>query len=71
MDYILIRNFDEELLSSGTLKNEAILLINPYWQHVDREAAVEKVSKWYDLSEQKVSATKQGSIIYYNMTLKK
>lgn len=69
-NYVLTRDIDRERVSSGELKEEAIMVVNPFWLHIDKTDALKAAGKWYNIGEEKIIGTSQGSIIYYNMTLK-
>ena len=70
-NYILIEQITSGELPKERLRSRAVLVCNPYWVHIDREKAVNALSKYYEISEEKTAKTFQGSIIYYELTLKK
>lgn len=70
-NYILIEQITSGELPKKRLRSRAVLVCNPYWVHIDREKAVNALSKYYEISEEKTAKTFQGSIIYYELTLKK
>ena len=57
-------------VSRSILKKNAILVCNPYWIDVDAEEEADSLSRYYNVSEQKVAKTMQGSIYYYELTKK-
>lgn len=70
-DYILIKEIQNKDIKVSELKERAVLVFNPYWLHVNIQDKIKEISKYYDLSEEKTAGTFQGSIIYYELTLKK
>ena len=53
------------------LKDEAVVVCNPYWLTVDRAADNIILRNFYEIGEEKVMETPQGNIIYYKVKLKK
>lgn len=53
------------------MKDEAIIVNNPYWLQINIEEHLEIISQWYDIGERNVVETPQGSIEYYIARQKK
>lgn len=68
--YILAEDIVNKNISHEELNQKAVLVFNPYWLHVDKEKCVESLKAHYDIGEEKTAKTFQGSIYYYELTLK-
>ena len=68
--YILAEDIVNKNISREELNQKAVLVFNPYWLHVDKEKCVESLKAHYDIGQEKTAKTFQGSIYYYELTLK-
>lgn len=66
--YLLTEKLSDETVK--ICKDKAILVVNPYWLHVNEERTLAKLAPYYEIGERKMAETFQGSIVYYEMTLK-
>lgn len=53
------------------LKEQAILVVNPFWMQVDMDEEMAVTGCWYEIGAKQVVETPQGSVIYYRLTKKK
>lgn len=62
--YIMTCQLSSEVVADR-MKDEAIIVNNPYWLQINIEEHLEIISQWYDIGERNVVETPQGSVEYY------
>lgn len=58
-------------IAADRMKEDAIIVNNPYWLQINIEEHIEIISQWYDIGDRNVVETPQGSIEYYIARQKK
>lgn len=58
-------------IAADRMKEDAIIVNNPYWLQINIEEHLEIISQWYDIGDRNVVETPQGSIEYYIARQKK
>lgn len=67
--YIMTCQLSTDVVAN--MKDEAIIVNNPFWLQINIEEHLDIISQWYDIGERKVVSTPQGSIEYYIARQKK
>lgn len=65
--YYETREYNLHTINLKELKDQAVLVFNPYYLHIDIDEELEKISPYYQIGAQKRVETMQGSILYYEL----